>query len=122
MQVLRKRKFKDNEWSFANNVLKPLGVLNIEEFFVKDVNRFFERSLPFCCSYEIHETNKNEDKIKTFLAPLLCLSFEVHVYDKWVSENANKCSSLRFYISKIISGWMSAIFIKNVNEIDLITY
>ena len=126
LQVLRKRKFKENEWSFANNVLEPLEVLNIEDFFVKKVNRFFERSLPFCCSSEIDKTNKNEGKIKTFLAPLLCLSFEVHVYDKWVSENANKCSSLQFYtytFSKIMK-WMDEcnFLVKNGNEIDLILH
>ena len=108
LQVLRKRKFKENEWSFANNVLEPLEVLNIEDFFVKKVNRFFERSLPFCCSFEPNETNANEDTIKTFLAPLLCLSFEVHIYDKFLADNVKGNSDLQFYtftIQKIIS-WL----------------
>ena len=126
LQVLRKRKFNENEWSFVNSVLKPLKVQNIEEFFAEGVSSFFERSLPFCCSHEPNKTNVNEDKIKTFLAPLLCLSFEVHIYDKFLAENVKGGNDLQFYtftIQKIIS-WLCIYnaLIESSKDIDFNIY
>ena len=127
LQVLRKRKFNENEWSFVNSVLKPLKVQNIEEFFAEGVSSFFERSLPFCCSYEPNETNANEDKIKTFLAPLLCLSLEVSIHDKFLARDVNSDQKdLQFYtftIEKIIS-WLCEynVLIESNKVIDFNIY
>lgn len=131
LQVLRKRKFKENEWSFANSVLNPLGVLNIEEFFAKakGVSRFFERSLPFCCdsSASVDKVELNEKRIKEFLTPLLCLSLEVHIYDKFISSYVNDPKEdLQFYtftVGKILE-WLNEcnLLVKNGKHVDLILH